>query len=99
MTRIFKRAFADYNGIVDYRVFLARLVYGILLNRISVGNSGIQNAVHVEEGLNFKDYAVNADPTVWSPVDDFELTVTIPLNARGYVGVWKLFFTTPSSWI
>lgn len=43
---------------------------------------------------NFKDYAVNADPTVWSPVDDFELTVTIPLNARGYVGVWKLFFTT-----
>ncbi len=43
---------------------------------------------------NFYDFAIFADKDAWASPSDYKLTLTIPLNATGYDGVWTAFFST-----
>ncbi len=43
---------------------------------------------------NFSDFAILADKGAWVVPNDYKLTLTIPLNAKGYDGVWTAFFST-----
>lgn len=43
---------------------------------------------------NFSFYAILADPTMYENSLDLGLTMTIPLNGRGYDAIWNVFFST-----
>ena len=73
------------------------LIYNLrrLFRRELTGNINTTGMACTNFYNNFSYYAVLADPMLWiDGADDFHLTMTIPLNGRGYDGIWKLFFST-----
>ena len=88
----YQSSVTDYTfNSIDAPVLLASYVAEIF-NGTAFGNSSISVTQYY---ANFLDHSVFADSDIFVTPDDFGLTITYPVNGRGYDSkIWKTFFST-----